>query len=131
MGITNDPQIEAIAFSVLREHNNPNPLTMKFAIALLALAALASATPNIRVDKSANGAPVGKYGTNPFFAGTLDNIQGALEDVKSAGEDLGAKEDQLAALVQDSMKIMSAETLLEKAVNKADYANSYAAADVV
>merc|ERR1712018_883089 len=77
--------IEAIAFSVLREHNNPNPLTMKFAIALLALAALASATPT--GEKGAvKGAPaVGKWGDNKFFAGTLDNIQGALEDVKNAG----------------------------------------------
>jgi len=126
MGITNDPQIEAITSSVLREHNNPNPPIMKFVITLLALAALASATEE-------TVAVEGKYGDNKFFSGTLDNIQGALVDVKSAGEDLGAKEDQLDALVKDSMKIMSAETLLETAVEKAAYQNSFAdiVADVV
>jgi len=123
---TNDPQIEAITSSVLREHNNPNPPIMKFVITLLALAALASATEE-------TVAVEGKYGDNKFFSGTLDNIQGALVDVKSAGEDLGAKEDQLDALVKDSMKIMSAETLLETAVEKAAYQNSFAdiVADVV
>merc|ERR1712141_468224 len=123
---TNDPQIEAITSSVLREHNNPNPPIMKFVIALLALTALASAEKG----QAETVAVPGKYGTNTFFTGTLDNIQGALVDVKSAGEDLGAKEDQLDALVKDSMKIMSAETLLETAVEKAAYANSYATADV-
>merc|ERR1712001_109376 len=121
---TNDPQIEAITSSVLREHGNPNPPIMKFVITLLALAALASATEE-------TVAVEGKYGDNKFFSGTLDNIQGALVDVKSAGEDLGAKEDQLDALVKDSMKIMNAETLLETAVRKPDYKNSYVEADVV
>merc|ERR1712001_433359 len=118
MGITNDPQIEAIASSVLREHNNPNPSKMKFVFALLALAAFASANP------------AGTYGPSLFFENTLDNIQGALVDVANAGEDLGAKEDQLATLVGDSLKIMNAETVLETAVEKAAYKNSYAVADV-
>merc|ERR1712001_813962 len=99
---------------------------MKFAIALLASAA--NLKPKAETEDPA--AVPGKYGPNTFFAGTLDNIQGALVDVKSAGEDLGAKEDQLDALVKDSMKIMNAETLLETAVRKADYKNSYVEVDV-
>jgi len=92
---------------------------MKFVIALMALVAMASANPGKWGGSESGG--------NFFFENTLDNIQGALEDVAKAGEDLSAKEDQLDELVKDSMKIMNAETLLEAAVEKTAYSNSYAA----
>merc|ERR1711981_420396 len=105
---TNDPQIEEITLSLIRKNNKDNPSVMKFVFALLALAALAS------VDAS----PEGTYTENKFF-------QGALIDVATAGEDLSKKEDQLYNLVGLSSTIMDAETILETAVDKNSYQNSY------
>jgi len=112
---TNDPSIEGITPSAIRKNNKDNSSIMKFVFALLALGALASV----------DALPEGTYTDSKFFQGDLDNIQGALIDAATAGRDLSAKEDQLYNLVQMSSTIMDAETILETAVDKTAYQNSY------
>ena len=88
------------------------------------IAALASIT-------AVNALPVGTYGdaseepATKYFVNNLDGIQGALEDISKAGEDLNIIENKLEGLVTESVKIFKAESVLEEAVDKNVYLNSW------
>merc|ERR1712018_51435 len=109
---TFDLLVESITSSQLLRHINPNPFTMKFALALIALAVLASV----------DAAPAeGSWSTSKFYTGTLDNAQGAIEDIGKADIRLAAKEEQLAGLVESASSLFNAETILEEATDATDY----------
>ena len=75
--------------------------------------------------------PAGTYGdasdepATIYFVNNLDGIQGALEDISKAGKDLNIIENKLEGLVTESAKIFKAESVLEEAVNKNEYLNSW------
>jgi len=85
---------------------------MKFALALLALAVLASV----------DAAP---WSATEFYTGTLDDAQGAIEDIGKADARLAAKEGQLETLVAGATSLFEAETILEAATDATAYANEF------
>merc|ERR1712055_452318 len=100
-----------ITSSQLLRHINPNPFTMKFALALIALAAMASV----------DAAPAeGSWSDSKFYTGTLDNAQGAIEDIGKADVRLAAEEEH-AGLVESASSLFNAETILEEATDATDY----------
>jgi len=85
---------------------------MKFALALLALAVLASV----------DAAP---WSENSFYTGTLDDAQGAIVDIGVADARLAAKEGQLEGLAASASSIFNAETVLEAATDADAYDNTF------
>ena len=91
---------------------------------VICIAALASIN-------AVNAIPAGTYGdaseepATKYFVNYLDGIQGALEDISMAGKDLNIIENKLEGLVTESAKIFKAESVLEEAVDKNVYLNSW------
>ena len=69
--------------------------------------------------------PKGKYTSNKLFESDLDYIQGAMLDIGAAGEDLKTMERKLAELVGKKDTIYQVEDLLQGAVDKTVYLNSW------
>jgi len=92
---------------------------MKFAISFVVLALVACA-------QSATVPPAdGKFTSNTLFEGDINEIQGMMIDIASAGEDLAKIENGLAQVVANKENFDTAEKLLEAAVDKNDYKNSW------